>query len=978
MEHITTGMLARRTQDQLSYIDKNFSSGENFLKEHAIVNEIQVKLEEVLQKNMSSVVPLLSREPAHISLFEDETYTSENFRESYAKSKDELDSILTQTFEKLTIEESKRLYHEKIFGLFTANVRIALREKLAKNFTLRPHQQNALLHLRHAVFEENHKKVLVQMPTGTGKTVLFSYMPDALGITKKTLVLSHRKQLFEQTQQKLELIHPEKKISIEAGNKKSDNSADMIVASVATLGKKNSDGRSDEIIELEYEQNPQMTYVRDFDEYAKRLTQLDPTEYGLIVIDEAHHAPAESYQRILDYFYSSNPNIILVGVTATPLREDDLKLEDVFDVLAYSMTLSEAIEKNLLAEIECYRVETNVSLDDVHSSKKDFIKSELSKVLDTPYRNNLIFDKLEEYGKNPDGSLKRTMIFATDVEHSKNIEKVGKARGHAICHIDAKTPDGVRDESLAAIKRGELPVICNCGVFTEGTDIEELEIVVMARATKSATLYEQMIGRGTRRIKGKKEKMILIDMVDSTKKHKVMDVAKLFGLPPEKAHGNIIEQVREYAEERLREKKPRKVTLDGHGKEDQRYRMFTVPEEIKNSRILFHAEHEFARVYLSKGMYIEVAKTALMGSWKCYFPSVPGKCEAQDKIYSNLTSAIADVERFLVKEFANEQYLWNKYANSQWAKDDATDKQMDALYWIIARNATTETLDHLKKNFPYISFSHCTKFIKSFHAAKKANRQDDMQKYMNNVKELGINKGTALLIISASNHRRDMEKEKSAKYDEIEELRCYSEVLSLYKKLWPKVGDEIDLAQLELLSLERLQHMRRGIEKERYATDGAFESLQNSIQDLKASGVDANWIKEYEDELSGICMVDGKMKKRIITVERAREIAEIFLLKRQSRDTQQRIKNMVSVLVEKASIQQVEKKETALTTQFRNYTKFLVGEVAAKGYISMQDKVLFCKEISGAFVYTEVKKIFDIMHYHLKKNGEWDQYKKKK
>src|SRR2546426_3819363 len=227
---------------------------------------------------------------------------------------------------------------------------------------LRPYQTEALMSVRDA-YKAGKRRVIVSLPTGTGKTVVFAYFPSALKMRKRLLVLAHREELLIQAQDQFRSIDSDLKVEIEQAGERASADAQVVVASVPTLART-----------------------------ASRLSQLHPDDFSIIVVDEAHHAVAPSYRRIFDHFglFASGTVRYLVGFTATPRRGDKQGLGEVFEEVCYARDLREMIAEGYLSRIRGWRVDTDLSLDSVKVSHGDFVESQLSRVVNTGSRNSLL------------------------------------------------------------------------------------------------------------------------------------------------------------------------------------------------------------------------------------------------------------------------------------------------------------------------------------------------------------------------------------------------------------------------------------------------------------------------------------------------------------------------------------------------------------------------------------------------------------
>ena len=317
---------------------------------------------------------------------------------------------------------------------------------------LRPYQKECI----EAVERAGNGRWLCQLATGMGKTVIFANIP----LGGKTLLLSHRQELVHQP-----LKYFTCDTAVEMGKDKADKSnAQVISASVQTL--------------------------------SRRLSNYSSTEFHTIIVDEAHHAASSTYRKILDHFTPER----VIGFTATPNRSDGLGLESVFDRIIFKKDLKWGIENGFLSPIQCRRVNIGYDIAGVSTRMGDYSPSELGRVVNVESCNKAIAEVVRNIAEPP------VLIFAVDVAHA---EAIAKCIPGAVS-LSAESKD--RSEVVEAYKRGEVKVLVNCALFTEGTDLPNTRTVIIARPTKSAGLYTQMVGRGTRLAEGKTH-CLLIDCV---------------------------------------------------------------------------------------------------------------------------------------------------------------------------------------------------------------------------------------------------------------------------------------------------------------------------------------------------------------------------------------------------------------------------------------------------------------------------------
>jgi superfamily II DNA or RNA helicase len=341
--------------------------------------------------------------------------------------------------------------------------------------------------LRH--WEIGHKAALVSLPTGSGKTIVFSdiLQSSLSGGSGKGLVLVHRDELLRQAIEKLRLVWPKAGIStVEAGY--GNYAGQITIASV-------------------------MSIVRRLDKIPRM---------GKVVTDEAHHAPARSWLKIYKRIGELFPDWQHLGVTATPIRTKGLAdLEAIFGKPVYVKSIFELIVEGYLSPLKGLEVRTEISVEGVGVQGGDFIAEELSRAINTKERNRLVVENYLELAAD-----RKALVFAADLNHAKDLAAVFKTHGVHAAWISGKTPLSLRRSILEKLRGGEVRVIVNCMVFTEGFDEPSLDAILVARPTRSLVLYCQMIGRGLRPYPGKKN-CLFIDFVDNSSKHRLISMQDL-------------------------------------------------------------------------------------------------------------------------------------------------------------------------------------------------------------------------------------------------------------------------------------------------------------------------------------------------------------------------------------------------------------------------------------------------------------------
>lgn len=363
---------------------------------------------------------------------------------------------------------------------------------------LRPYQLE-----QHAAIRSNYDKAvrqqLISAATGTGKTYTFANLPSFLKpvLPGRMLVLAHREELLDQAIADIIAANPYLSVTKEMGGCVGDENADVIVASVATLGRAGSD-RGDRF----------------------PWDQIDK-----VVTDEAHHATNDSYRTIYNLADVLRPDThkLHVGFTATPQRADGKALAEIFKRVVHEYSLRRAIEEGYLVEPHGVRVTTQVSLADVKTnSSGDYSEKSLADTINTPERNQLVVKAWLEHGFN-----RPTIGFTANIKHAVDLAAMFQYYNVKAEALWGDDPE--RADKIARHKSGETTVLLNCGVLTEGYNDPQISCILLARPTKSGVLYCQMIGRGTRLYIGKDD-CIVIDVVDSSAKNSLLTLPTLMGL----------------------------------------------------------------------------------------------------------------------------------------------------------------------------------------------------------------------------------------------------------------------------------------------------------------------------------------------------------------------------------------------------------------------------------------------------------------
>jgi superfamily II DNA or RNA helicase len=380
---------------------------------------------------------------------------------------------------------------------------------------LRPYQLKCV----EAVFKqwETVTSTLVVMPTGTGKSKVFSEIVRRMA-PKRSIVIAHRGELITQAARHVSECGLDVQIEMADQQASTDffHKSPVVVASVQTLisGKK-----------------------------TKRMEKFDPHDFGLLVVDEFHHGTAASYRAIIDHF-RKNPDLKVFGCTATPDRADEEALGQIVDSVAYDYEIVDAIQDGWLVPIEQHMVRIK-SLDYSHvrTTAGDLNGADLAVVMEDEKNLQGMCAATIEVIK-----MRKTIVFTSSVRHAEMCAEIfNRHRPGMAMWISGKTPDNERALLLKDFAEGRIQVLVNVGIATEGFDVPGIECVVMGRPTKSRALYTQMAGRATRPLAGVLDEMhsayerreaiatspkpaaTILDFVGNSGRHKLMTTLDILG-----------------------------------------------------------------------------------------------------------------------------------------------------------------------------------------------------------------------------------------------------------------------------------------------------------------------------------------------------------------------------------------------------------------------------------------------------------------
>ncbi|CAK9435552.1 uncharacterized protein LODBEIA_P02790 [Lodderomyces beijingensis] len=362
--------------------------------------------------------------------------------------------------------------------------------KLDAEFELRDYQKDAIESITQAL-KRGVRKPAVVVATGGGKTVIFSSLlkklePTNAGNGTKVLILAHTQELIKQAVDKIRMINPDLRVGIEMRKLKAGPLDDVVVASVQTL------------------------------RMAQRLQRFDPSEFKSIIIDECHHAPATSYVKILDHFRAleKESHLSVIGFTATFARFDEVSLGKIFDEIVFLRSLETMIEAGeLVRPVIKSAVISDLKLSNLRRSRGDYDTGELyEQMVEVGVNEQVVLSYMQLVEKT--GS-KSTLVFCVNVEHCQELCSMFQSHGIEAQYVTGQTSKSERAALVEDFKMGRISVLCNVEVFTEGTDMPNIDSIILARPTLSKPLVAQSIGRGLRLHKNKTSCHI-VDLVGNT------------------------------------------------------------------------------------------------------------------------------------------------------------------------------------------------------------------------------------------------------------------------------------------------------------------------------------------------------------------------------------------------------------------------------------------------------------------------------
>ncbi|MDW3849677.1 DEAD/DEAH box helicase [Micromonospora sp. BRA006-A] len=339
--------------------------------------------------------------------------------------------------------------------------------------TLRPYQREAVEAVRDH-WARGIRRQLIVLPTGAGKTVVFSHLIRRRAQAGRALVIAHRDELIRQAVEKIQLVAPDLRVGVVQANRNEHEDAQVIVASIQTLSREH------------------------------RIAPLVGT-IATIIVDEAHHAAARTYLDALRTLGSFDPDgPLTVGVTATAGRADGVALGSAWQEIVYQRGILQMIVDGHLVDVRGMEVTTDLDYGTVSTSRGDFTDGSLGQAMEDSHAIEASAIAYQKYAADRSG-----VAFTPTIATAESLAGHLNQRGITAEHLSGLTPRDERAAILGRLHTGETQVVTNAQVLTEGFDEPRVGCVLVARPTTSATLFIQMVGRGLRLYPGKKDCLAL-------------------------------------------------------------------------------------------------------------------------------------------------------------------------------------------------------------------------------------------------------------------------------------------------------------------------------------------------------------------------------------------------------------------------------------------------------------------------------------
>ncbi len=365
----------------------------------------------------------------------------------------------------------------------------------AENLELREYQQEALVALEE-MRRSRETIALLYHATGTGKTV--TAVMDAKRCGGRVLFVAHTMELVDQAYNTFRGLWPEVTVGRYADRSK-NRDAHVVCGSIQSV--------------------------------ALNLEQFSEDDFDYLIIDEAHHASADTYQKVLAFFKPA----FTLGLTATPERADDQDILGIFKKTAHKLDIQTAVEIGALVPVRCIRIHTNIDMTKVRFNSVQYNIRDLDVKICVTERDRLIVDTWLDYVKN-----KRTVVFCASVKHAERLAEMFREAGIGAVAVSGGMKPSERNEHLVKFADGDVKVLCACDLLNEGWDCPQTEVLFMARPTMSKVLYTQQLGRGMRTAEGK-DHLMVFDFVDNASQYNTpYSLHRLFKLKDYHAGGTVV------------------------------------------------------------------------------------------------------------------------------------------------------------------------------------------------------------------------------------------------------------------------------------------------------------------------------------------------------------------------------------------------------------------------------------------------------
>jgi DNA repair protein RadD len=344
-------------------------------------------------------------------------------------------------------------------------------------FTLRPYQQVGVDQLREA-FRKGRRAPLYVLPTGGGKTAVFSFTAEQIRSRgKRAMILVHRQELLSQASKSLSRL-----------------------------------GVAHGLINPKYaQQNLEPIQVASVQTLVRRLDRTPAPD--LVIVDEAHHATAGSYLKVLQAY----PRARILGVTATPVRTDGAGLDEIFDDLILGPSISELIRDGYLVTPTVYAPPIGIDLAGVRKQLGDYDRRELGNRIDKP---KITGDCIEHYRRLSPGEP--AIAFCVSVDHAEHVASEFRSAGIRAVRVDGAMDDSARKAAIEGLGNGTVDVLTSADLIGEGVDVPRCSVAILLRPTYSEALYLQQVGRALRPFSGKSRALVL-DHVGNCMRHGLPD-----------------------------------------------------------------------------------------------------------------------------------------------------------------------------------------------------------------------------------------------------------------------------------------------------------------------------------------------------------------------------------------------------------------------------------------------------------------------